>query len=73
MATKAELEAQIEALQADLRKKSEPEALEPPSPVERGQMYVESHPTLGVLRKAHVTAQSIGDGRPGDGATVVRS
>ena len=43
-----------------------------PSPVDRGQLYVESHPILGVTKIAHVTEQSIGDGRIGDGATVVR-
>ena len=70
MATKAELEAENSVLQATLAKAPKPE---PPSPVERGQLYVESHPTLGVLRKANVTAQSIGDGRVGDGAEIVRS
>ena len=44
-----------------------------PSPVDRGQMYIESHPTLGVTKTAHVVKQSIGDGRPGDGAEIVRS
>ena len=51
----------------------EPAPLPSPSPVDRGQMYVESHPTLGVTRTAHVVKQSIGDGRPGDGAEIVRS
>jgi len=44
-----------------------------PSPVDRGQMYIESHPTLGITKSAHVVKQSIGDGRPGDGAEIVRS
>ena len=44
-----------------------------PSPVDRGQMYVESHPILGITKSAHVVKQSIGDGRPGDGAEIVRS
>lgn len=55
----------------------EPEVSAPepefPSPVDRGQLYVESHPILGVTRKATVTAQSHGDGRIGDGATIERS
>lgn len=45
----------------------------PPSPVDRGQLYVEWHPILGVTRTAHVVKQSIGDGRIGDGAEIVRS
>ena len=49
------------------------EAFLSPSPVDRGQMYVESHPTLGITKTAHVVKQSIGDGRPGDGAEIVRS
>ena len=51
------------------------EVAAPPAlpPVESGQLYVESHPTLGVLRSAHVTSQSHGDGRIGDGAEIVRS
>ena len=49
-----------------------PPPLESPSPVDRGQLYVESHPILGVTRKATVISQSVGDGRLGDGATVVR-
>jgi len=48
-------------------------SLPSPSPVDRGQMYIESHPTLGVTKTAHVVKQSIGDGRPGDGAEIVRS
>jgi len=79
MATKAELEAEVASLQAELKKAALAKAeLEkavpvPPSPVDRGQLYVESHPTLGVLRSAHVRAQSVGDGRVGDGAEIVRS
>ena len=80
MATKAELEAEVASLQAELgkerRRADRAEAAQeipPPSPVDRGQMYVESHPTLGVLRTAHVTSQSNGDGRVGDGAEIVRS
>ncbi len=46
---------------------------ESPSPVDRGQLYVESHPILGVTRKATVISQSVGDGRVGDGAEIVRS
>lgn len=62
-----------------MAKKEEPvEAEEPamlpvPSPVDRGQLYVESHPILGVTKTAHVVKQSIGDGRVGDGAEIVRS
>ena len=50
----------------------EESALEPPSPVDRRQLYVESHPILGVTKKATVIEDSIGDGRIGDGATIVR-
>jgi len=46
--------------------------LESPSPVDRGQLYVESHPILGVTRKATVVSQSVGDGRQGDGAEIIR-
>ena len=52
--------------------KEVPPPLEEPSPVDRGQLYVESHPILGVTRKATITKNSIGDGRIGDGATIVR-
>ena len=52
--------------------KEVPQPLEAPSPVDRGQLYVESHPTLGVISKATKTAESHGDGRIGDGATIVR-
>ena len=50
-----------------------PPVLEPPSPVDRGELYVESHPILGVTRRATVVSNSIGDGRVGDGAEIVRS
>lgn len=84
MATKAELEEEVESLKrsnASLRgqitRLKEASAVvekapESPSPVDRGQMYVESHPILGVISKASVTEQSHGDGRIGDGATIVR-
>lgn len=73
--TKAELEAKIVRLEAALDKALEVprEVLAPPSPVDRGELYVESHPILGVTRRATVvTSQSVGDGRVGDGATIVR-
>jgi len=80
MATKAELEAEVASLQVELererRRADRAEVVQripPPSPVDRGQMYVESHPTLGVLRTVRVTSQSNGDGRVGDGAEIVRS
>ena len=47
--------------------------LEPPSPVDRGELYIETHPILGVTRRARVVSNSIGDGRVGDGAEIVRS
>ena len=64
----------LAAGQGKRMKAEEPKApkLEPPSPVDRGQLYVESHPILGVTRKATVVSQSIGDGRDGDGAEIVR-
>lgn len=40
--------------------------------VESPNLYVESHPILGVTRKVSVTSYSVGDGRVGDGATIVR-
>lgn len=46
--------------------------VEVPSPVDRRQLYVMSHPILGVISRATVTEDSIGDGRIGDGATIVR-
>ena len=39
---------------------------------EAPNLYVESHPILGVTRKVSVTSYSVGDGRVGDGATIVR-
>ncbi len=79
MPTKAELEAENAALARKITRLArvvddlhEAQKLQPPSPVDRGQLYVESHPILGVLKKATVTSQSFGDGRIGDGATIVR-
>ena len=58
----------------EVERVEEPEVtLEPPSPVDRGQLYVESHPILGVTKTAHVTKNSVGDGRLGDGATIERN
>ena len=82
MATKAELEAKVASLEEQVARLTtppetvaveEPGPLSQPSPVDRGQLYVESHPILGVTRTAHVVSQSIGDGRIGDGAEIVRS
>lgn len=74
MATKAELEEQVASLEKALAKAENKVApLPDPSPVNRGQLYVESHPTLGITKSAHVVRQSIGDGRIGDGAEIVRS
>jgi len=75
MATKAELEAEVARLKTELDKALEVPPVpppEPPSPVDRGQLYVESHPILGVTRKVTVVSQSVGDGRIGDGAVHVR-
>ena len=46
--------------------------LPPPSPVDRRQMYVESHPILGITKQANIVKDSVGDGRVGDGAEIVR-
>lgn len=85
MTTKAELEEENASLQRKIKRlerklasipkvDEEPiqEVLESPSPVDRGQMYVESHPILGVLSTAHVARQSTGDGRLGGSAEFVR-
>ena len=79
MPTKAELETEnaslarkvtrLEKKLADVPQKA---GLEPPSPSDTGVLYVESHPILGVISKATMTKPSVGDGRIGDGATIVR-
>lgn len=38
------------------------------SPVERRELYTESHPILGVTRKRWMPKDAAGDGRTGDGA-----
>lgn len=48
-----------------------PAAIQQPPSVS-GVMYTESHPILGVTRRTTKTADAIGDGRIGDGATIVR-
>ena len=82
MPTKAELEAENAALErkvgrlekklAEETRVPEEAGLPPPSPSDTGVLYVESHPILGVISKATMTNPSIGDGRIGDGATIVR-
>ncbi len=68
MTTKQELENEIASLQAQLG------AVETPSPVDRRQAYVESHPILGVTRRATVAEDAAGDGRVGDsGRTEVQT
>lgn len=79
MPTKAELEAENAALERKVTRlakavdaQHEELTLQPPSPSDTGVLYVQSHPILGVISKATMTEPSIGDGRVGDGATIVR-
>lgn len=77
MPTKAELEAENAALERKVTRlakvvEAQHETLQPPSPSDTGVLYVHSHPILGVISKATMTRPSIGDGRVGDGATIVR-
>ncbi len=44
-----------------------------PKPSVTEQRSVQSHPILGIISKEVVTENSIGDGRIGDGATIVRT
>ncbi len=72
MATKKELE--IASLQAQLDAVPKTAPVETPSPVDRRQAYVESHPILGVTRRAIVAEDAAGDGRVGDsGRTEVQT
>ena len=66
MPTKKELEDEIVSLQAQLDVVPKALPVETPSPVDRRQAYVESHPILGVTRRAVVAEDAAGDGRVGD-------
>jgi hypothetical protein len=69
MATKKIVEQEEVVAEPKAEKKA---AFVSPSPVDNGTLYTESHPILGVTRRATVVSQSDGDGHVGDGAEIVR-